>query len=352
MNKYFTAIDQLTGLRTRPFINEAYSNREYKCTDENCNGKVIFCAEKSEKVTPYFRHVKSGYNSDHNCTRYSSCNIKTIHDEAIRVLKIILLDKSASLIINKPCKLFGNRCGFVTECELDKLGVNDELIIESNYDHKHRADLAWFRHGKLYKVFEIKYTHSTEENARLGLSWYELNAEEILKCEKNEDNEYVLNCIRDTKFENVCDECLLRHKNQCMEREKIKKQQEEILKKQQEQELSRQSEQLKQLSKQSEQKKQLKKQQEDMNKFAIDERLFFHEQREQREQKKHKELEEFQIQMEELNRCQLKFNETVKQKCCHNCNHLKMNSKMLQLSCGNCRQTYTIINHILQIEKF
>lgn len=349
MNKYFTAIDVLTGLRTRPLINEAYSNREYKCTDEKCNGKVIFCAEKSEKVTPYFRHVKSGYNSDYNCTRYSSCNIKTIHDEAIRVLKIILLDKSGLLIINKPCKLYGNRCGFITQCELDKLGVNDELIIESNYDHKHRADLAWFRDGKLYKVFEIKYTHSTEESARLGLSWYELDAEEILKCEKNEDNEYVLNCIRNTKLENVCEECSSRHEKHCIEREEIKKQREEISKKQQEEELLKQSEQSKQLLKQSEQQKQLKKQQEDMNKFAIESRLFFHE---QREQKKHKELEEYQIQMEESNRCELKFNETVKEKCCNKCNYLKMNSKMLQLSCGYCRQTYTIINHILQIEKF
>jgi hypothetical protein len=54
LSKFFCAIDKRTGLLTRPFVNEAYSARKYKCLDENCGGDVIFCAEKSKSVRPYF----------------------------------------------------------------------------------------------------------------------------------------------------------------------------------------------------------------------------------------------------------------------------------------------------------
>lgn len=217
MNKYFMAIDILTGLHIRPFITEAYSEREYKCLDEKCNGKVIFCAEKSEKVRPYFRHVKSEFN----CNRYneSKCNEQTIHNEAILVLKNIISTKSSSLIIKQKCKLYGNRCGFETEYEFDEFDIiNDQLIIESKYENsRHRADLVWFNNKKPYIIFEIKYTHDTKEKDRKEIIWYELEAEDILKSEKNENNQYVLNCLRNTGLTGACEKCLIKHKKQCLE---------------------------------------------------------------------------------------------------------------------------------------
>jgi len=222
LGKFFCAKDKLTGLLTRPFVGEAFAARKYKCLDEKCKGDVIFCAEHSVSVRPYFRHVSSGGS----CQRFSKPTEKTIHDEAAMVAKSLL--ETQRVKVHTQCMLYGNDCGIVWEKEMPKATVTDEFILKDRYDPSNcrlEADLSWYSKGDLSLIVEIKHTHATEEGHRPE-PWIELQAEQVLKCQKNEDGYYVFENIRNTGLVDACDECLARHKRECEEAESEKKRKE------------------------------------------------------------------------------------------------------------------------------
>ena len=234
LGKFFCAIDKLTGLLTRPLVNEAFSGRKYKCLDKTCGGDVIFCAENSVSVRPYFRHVSSGGS----CQRYSKPTPETIHDEAARVMKS-LLETSSIKFFETKCMLYGNSCGIVWEEAMCKATIRDDFILNDRYDPSNcrlEADLSWYRDGKLFKIFEIKHTHATEEGHRPE-PWFEVIAEDVLTSKKNELGYYVFENVRNTGLKDACKHCLERHARECEEaklqkeneeQERLKRQQKEL----------------------------------------------------------------------------------------------------------------------------
>tara|TARA_R110000868_G_scaffold3046_1_gene20517 strand:+ start:543 stop:1604 length:1062 start_codon:yes stop_codon:yes gene_type:complete len=202
MDKFITAIDAVTQRPTRPA--EAYIARKYYCPD--CpvdDNKVILCGKESNKVKPYFRHHFK--NKENPCRRYTSPPDQTIHNSAIDLLKFMLNEKD-NIEIERKCMVYGNRCQMVESYSIDKPTIHSEIIKEYNFDAYYRADLAFNEGGKTKYIFEVWKTHKTQEEDRpSNIEWFDISADEILTCEKNENGIYIFNCCRKV-FE--CEECL------------------------------------------------------------------------------------------------------------------------------------------------
>jgi len=338
LGKFFCATDKITGLLTRPFVGEAFASRKYKCLDEKCKGDVIFCAEHSVSVRPYFRHVSSGGT----CQRYSKPTEKTIHDEAAMVAKSIL--ETELVKVHTPCMLYGNECGSVWEKELPKATTRDEFILKDRYDPSNcrlEADLSWYSEGKLSLIVEIKHTHATEEGHRPE-PWIELPAEQVLKCQKNEEGYYVFENIRNTGLVDACDECLERHKRECEEAQlqKEKEEQERLKKKQKEIEQQKYNEQKRierlayELRTQEayDQRMQQQKQQDELNK-----------QKREEQQKKDNEMLEKNKQawLENERVKKIKYDEEQAQKKLEHLENEKIRKELEKLiTCEKCKNCY------------
>ena len=222
MDKFITAIDAVTLRPTRPA--EAFVERKYYCPD--CpvdDNKIILCGKESNKVKPYFRHHFK--NKENPCRRYTSPPDQTIHNSAIDLLKFMLNEKD-TIEIERKCMVYGNRCQTVESYSIDKPTIHTEIIKEYNFDAYYRADLAFNEGGKTKYIFEIWKTHKTDEEDRPSkIDWFDISADEILTCEKNENGIYIFNCCRKV-FE--CEECLEYQEKQKKEYQEEQKRKHEI----------------------------------------------------------------------------------------------------------------------------
>jgi hypothetical protein len=360
MKEYITATDAVTGMITRPLRGVAFKERKYYCPDCPADdNEVIFCAENSLVVTPYFRH--NFKNKTNPCRRYTKPSAKTIHDEAIKVLKIMLEDRTSTIVINQKCKLYGNECGFMTENEMPQLTIHDEIVIEAQFrlrtgtdgEVSRKADIGWFRSGKLFKIFEVRYSHATDECDRPD-PWYEIEAEDILKCEKNTEGEYVFNCCRNARRAD-CPDCLLKQQREQASAQRLKENQIRWAREKQEKEEeaegirimnaqlewqnhiedtnNKKIEDEKRKAKQAEIDERIYQQMLIYNKEKAEQIKIDNERRRLEEEAEH----ERQYLAEQRKR---KFKEQVENECCERCNYIKVEETWIQIHCGYCCKTY------------
>lgn len=351
MDKFITAIDAITLRPTRPA--EAFIERKYYCPD--CpvdDNKVILCAKESNKVKPYFRHHFK--NIKNPCRRYTSPPDQTIHDSAIDLLKFMLNEKH-TIEIERKCVVYGNRCQTVESYSIDKPTIHTEIIKEYNFDAYYRADLAFNEGGKTKYIFEVWKTHKTaEEDRPSNIDWFDISADEILTCEKNENGTYVFDCCRKV-FE--CEECLEFQKKEKKEDEEAQIRLHQIRLKHLERE--NKLKEIQELQKQEQERLDLiiaeenklrkieekKIQEQDYKKWQEIYKLRAKEWEEQEIKIKKERQEKYELQK---NREQL-FNEIKQNNCCEKCKKY-INMQMLIVNCGYCHKTFERNNYELIVK--
>ena len=83
----------------------------------------------------------------------------------------------------------------------DKSKIYNEYKFEYNESNKF-ADVAYLKDNKIIQIYEICYTHKTNDKNRPE-PWFELKAENILEISNNKNNDIELTCIRNKK----CNDC-------------------------------------------------------------------------------------------------------------------------------------------------
>lgn len=157
-------------------LNEAIKDKDYICP--KCNDKVILC---EGEILKYFRHIES------DCNFYT--NESDLHFNAKLILKNLLANNE--IIVKKYC----SDCEYFEEYEYGKC---QNIELEYNFADNYKADLAILNTDNI-TVFEIFATHKTSEFNRDNVSWYELNAQDIV----NGNTEFI--CQRDFTCNNCID---------------------------------------------------------------------------------------------------------------------------------------------------
>ena len=173
----------------------ANKNNKYKCPE--CGRDLILC--KGSKIKAYFRHKAS----TNPCTYYSkSPGESQIHKDAKLKLKELIKRKEITFK-RKCCKCYKNDDFTINSFD----ETTEEIVIEHNFQHNDTnkfADVARISKTDLsiIEIFEVCHTHKTNEDDRPGI-WYEINAKEILENFENDNQNIILNCLRNTE----CKKC-------------------------------------------------------------------------------------------------------------------------------------------------
>jgi hypothetical protein len=241
MNKQYQVIKGAIEADTNKFILPQFGLKgiHYKCFDKTCKMPVIkvacYVRQDGTKIYDYFRHINLT-DEECECKRYSRNTRLTdfeIHKEGVMNLNYLLenneIDKR--LVRYCPCCLSDK----LINKEVEILQDNERL--ETEYSFKHngrnlRADIARLRDGKIFQIYEIKYSHATREEDRPNdIEWYEIDAQDINKqleqMQNFDDREIILSCNRQN---NLCPNCI---KN----KEKIDLEMKEVLERAREEEI-------------------------------------------------------------------------------------------------------------------
>lgn len=163
-----------------------------------CKEDLIF--KKGDVNIPHFSHKPYS-----RCSYFSNTSEESqIHKSAKEFLKEILINKEI-LLISKKCNICSN------ECDEEVLNISENKTIELEYNFIHNgeriADVAYLINSEIKYIFEICYTHKTEENNRPE-PWFEFDAMELIHLYNSNyfsnESTFRLNCIR----KNVCDNCV------------------------------------------------------------------------------------------------------------------------------------------------
>ena len=181
------AIDANTKQITHPSNANKGMKYKYKCL--NCNEDVI--VKQGDQIAWHFAHKTEGKCE---CTPESQ-----IHKNAKKLLKHIL-DTKIKLTIFDKCK-----CNKFTV--IPEISDKSEIIIEYKFSHNDNtkfADVAYLDdNGKISYIFEIYYSHKTNESDRPE-PWFELDAKDLIDKFNNSDSKSIeIRCIREKK----CDDC-------------------------------------------------------------------------------------------------------------------------------------------------
>jgi hypothetical protein len=218
MNKQYQVIKGAIEADTNKFILPQFGLKgiHYKCFDKTCKMPVIkvasYVRQDGTKIYDYFRHIRLT-DEECECKRYSRNTRLTdfeIHKEGVMNLNYLLennqIDKR--LVRYCPCCLSDK----LINKEVEILQDNERL--ETEYSFKHngrnlRADIARLRDGKIFQIYEIKYSHATREEDRPNdIEWYEIDAQDINKqleqMQNFDDREIILSCLRENL---ICPSC-------------------------------------------------------------------------------------------------------------------------------------------------
>jgi len=220
MNKQYQVIKGAIEADTNKFILPQFGLKgiHYKCFDKTCKMPVIkvgsYVKKDGTKIFDYFRHNKLTDEEECKCKRYSRntrLNDFEIHKEGVMNLNYLLENNKIDKRLIRYCT-----CCLKSKLinkEVEKLQDNEQL--ETEYLFKHngrnlRADIARLRDGKIYQIYEIKYSHVTREEDRPNdIEWYEIDAQDINKqleqMENFDDREIILSCQR---INNLCPNCI------------------------------------------------------------------------------------------------------------------------------------------------
>ncbi len=176
----------------------ANKNNEYECP--SCSKDVIFRSGKKNK--PHFAHCKS----DNPCSYYEKPNESQIHKEG-KLIMINILHNNYTFTIYRNC----------VDCKhtyFEKT-INNEDYTENTWakieyvfyhnDKKCSADVALVENKIIKYIFEICYTHKTDEEKRPE-PWFEIDAVALINnINSIENTKYDIRipCMRDFN----CGEC-------------------------------------------------------------------------------------------------------------------------------------------------
>jgi hypothetical protein len=108
----------------------------------------------------------------------------SIHNTAIDMLTDILNSQTINITIYRKCSKIGcaNHDIFIIDKNSDFVAQKEYTFLDCN-NNKCRADIT-YKHkstDEIKYIFEIKKSHYTNENKRLGYNWFEINATDITK---------------------------------------------------------------------------------------------------------------------------------------------------------------------------
>jgi len=177
------AIDANTKQITHPSNANKGKGMKYKCID--CKEDVIF--KQGDQRAWHFSHKTEG-----KC----ECNPESqIHKTAKSLLKHILDTKIKLTIFDKcKCKKF---------TVIPEISDKTKIVKEYKFSHNNNpkiADVAYLDdNGKISYIFEICYSHKTNESDRPE-PWFELDAKDLIDKFINSDSKSIeIHCIRDKK---------------------------------------------------------------------------------------------------------------------------------------------------------
>lgn len=228
MNRQYQVIKGAIETDTNKFILPQFGLKgiTYKCFDKDCKMEVIkvasYVRQDGTKIYDYFRHRKLT-DEECKCKRYSRNTRLTdveIHKEGVMNLNYILENEEIRKRVVRycPCCLKSK----IINKEVENLQDNERLETEYRFKHNGRnlrADIARLRDGKIYQIYEIKYSHATNEADRpSNIEWYEIEAEDInkqLEQMKNfNDREIILSCKR---IKSLCSNCIINKEKEELE---------------------------------------------------------------------------------------------------------------------------------------
>jgi hypothetical protein len=220
MNKQYQVIKGAIEADTNKFILPQFGLKgiHYKCFDKTCKMPVIkvgsYVKKDGTKIFDYFRHNKLTDEEECKCKRYSRntrLNDFEIHKEGVMNLNYLLENNKIDKRLIRYCSCCLKSKLINKEVEI----LQDNERLETEYLFKHngrnlRADIARLRDGKIYQIYEIKYSHATREEDRPNdIEWYEIDAQDINKqleqMENFDDREIILSCQR---INNLCPNCI------------------------------------------------------------------------------------------------------------------------------------------------
>ena len=220
MNKQYQVIKGAIESDTNKFILPQFGLKgiTYKCFDKTCKMPVIkvgsYVKKDGTKIFDYFRHTKLTDEEECKCKRYSRntrLNDFEIHKEGVMNLNYLLENNKIDKRLIRYCTCCLKSKLINKEVEI----LQDNERLETEYLFKHngrnlRADIARLRDGKIYQIYEIKYSHATREEDRPNdIEWYEIDAQDINKqleqMENFDDREIILSCQR---INNLCPNCI------------------------------------------------------------------------------------------------------------------------------------------------
>jgi hypothetical protein len=192
MSKQYQVIKGAIERDTNKFILPQFGLKgiNYICFDKACKFPIVkiasYVKKNGTKVFDYFRHTKLTDEEECKCKRYSRNTIlkeSEIHKEGVMNLNYILENNEIEKRVVRycPCCL---SVKLINE-EVEILQDNERL--ETEYSFKYngrnlRADIVRLRDSKIYKIYEIKYSHGTREEDRPNdIEWYEIDAQDINK---------------------------------------------------------------------------------------------------------------------------------------------------------------------------
>jgi len=176
----------------------ANKDNRYKCPE--CEKPVHL--KKGEIRIAHFAHNKS----DNPCNFYNNPGESEVHKEGKLVMKS-LLDNKIQMKFYRKCRECCGQINFT----ISKTNYNDDTraVLEHSFkynDSRKCADVAMLKGDKLKTIFEICYTHKTNEcNRPSNIEWYEIDARNLIDKANNiqENKNLVIKCLRNTQ----CDRC-------------------------------------------------------------------------------------------------------------------------------------------------
>jgi hypothetical protein len=189
--KTLGAINKKSGEYVYPKI--ASKNDEYICPD--CKRDLVLC--KGEQRIDYFRHYNEKVNP---CNLYNNPSESQIHKDGKMLLKKLLETEKLNFI--RKCKCCKNK--IILEIPEIKGDTIIELEKTFIYYGKKIGDVVQLDNNNISCIYEIYYTHKTEEKNRPE-PWFELDAIKLINKANNEKKSSILEieCIR----EDYCNNC-------------------------------------------------------------------------------------------------------------------------------------------------